>query len=89
MRMAEFAGKEIVNIFDGARLGVVGESDIAVDINTGYVESIILPRKPGLVNFWVDRQSLIIPWQSVKKIGAEVIIVELDQTNLDYRRFSI
>ncbi|MTI82839.1 MAG: YlmC/YmxH family sporulation protein [Firmicutes bacterium] len=89
MRMAELAGKEIVNIFDGARLGVVGESDITIDVDSGYVESIIVPLRSNLVNFWVDKQNLIIPWQAVKKIGAEVIIVELDQTNLDYRRYSM
>lgn len=89
MRMAELAGKEIVNIFDGARLGVVGESDIAVDVNSGQVESIIVPLKSNFISFWVDKQNLIIPWRAVKKIGAEVIIVELDQTNLDYRKYSM
>ncbi len=89
MRMAELAGKEIVNIFDGARLGVVGESDITIDVDSGYVESIIIPLRSNLVNFWVDKQNLVIPWRAVKKIGAEVIIVELDQTNLDYRRYSM
>jgi YlmC/YmxH family sporulation protein len=87
--MAELAGKEIVNIYDGARLGVVGESDITIDIDSGSVESIIVPLRSNLINFWVDKQNLIIPWQAVKKIGAEVIIVELDQTNLDYRRYSM
>ena len=28
-------GKEIVNIYNGARLGVVGESDLAIDLETG------------------------------------------------------
>lgn len=89
MRMAELAGKEIVNIFNGARLGVVGESDISINVDSGVVESIIIPLKSNPINFWMDKQNLIIPWQAVKKIGAEVIIVELDQTNLDYRRHSI
>jgi len=89
MRMAELAGKEIVNIFDGARLGVVGESDITIDVESGCVESIIVPLKSNLISFWVDKQNLIIPWRAVKKIGAEVIIVELDQTNLDYRKYSM
>lgn len=89
MRMGELAGKEIVNIYDGARLGVVGESDITIDTESGYVDSIILPLKSNIITFWVDRQNLIIPWKAVKKIGAEVIIVELDRTNLDYRKYSI
>lgn len=89
MRLGELAGKEIINVYDGARLGVVGESDITIDAESGLVDSIILPRRSNMINFWVDKQNLIIPWGSIKKIGAEVIIVELDQTNLDFRRYSV
>jgi len=86
MRLFELTGKEIVNLTNGARLGVVGESDLAVDTETGRICSIILPRKGNLLNFWVDRQNLIIPWEAVRRIGKEVIIVEIDQANLNFRR---
>lgn len=86
MRLFELTGKEIVNLANGARLGVVGESDLAIDAETGRVCSIILPRKGNLLNFWVDRQQLIIPWEAVRRIGREVIIVEIDQANLNFRR---
>jgi len=79
VRMAELAGKEIININDGARLGVAGETDLAVDVETGMIQSIILPRKGGWLNFLSERQELVIPWEAVKKIGMEVIIVTLDQ----------
>ena len=87
MRMGELVGKEIININNGRRLGVVGDSDMAVDIESGDIQSIILPRKNNFVNLWADRQNLIIPWDSVKKIGTEVIIVELDQTSPLYQRY--
>ncbi|MDD4334495.1 MAG: YlmC/YmxH family sporulation protein [Desulfotomaculaceae bacterium] len=87
MRMGELVGKEIININNGRRLGVVGDSDMNVDIESGDIQSIILPRRNNLINLWVDRQHLIIPWASIKKIGTEVIIVELDQTNPLYQRF--
>ncbi|MDQ0286636.1 YlmC/YmxH family sporulation protein [Desulfofundulus luciae] len=89
MRLTELAGKEIVNIYDGARLGVVGESDVAIDIETGQVQSIILPRRGNPISFWFDRQQLVIPWEAVRKIGSEVIIVDLDQANLNLRRYSL
>lgn len=87
MRMAELAGKEIVNVYDGARLGVVGESDMAFDPESGQINAVIIPRRGNLINFWVDRQYMVIPWESVKKIGHEVIIVDLDQTNLNFKKF--
>ncbi|HBV95683.1 MAG: YlmC/YmxH family sporulation protein [Peptococcaceae bacterium BICA1-7] len=86
MRMAELAGKEIVNIYDGARLGVVGESDLVIEPGSGKITSILIPRKNNFISLWVDRQHMVLPWEAVKKIGLEVIIVDLDQTNLNFRR---
>lgn len=86
MRLIELTGKEIVNLYNGARLGVVGESDLAIDTETGRIRSIILPRKSNLLSFWVEKQQLIIPWEAVRKVGKEVIIVDLDQANLNFRR---
>ncbi len=85
--MIDLAGKEIVNVYDGARLGVVAESDLLIDSQSGEICAIIIPRKSNIINFWVDKQSMIIPWESVKKIGSEVIIVDLDQTNLNFKKY--
>lgn len=35
MRLSELVGKHIVNIYDGARLGTVGDSDLVIDTETG------------------------------------------------------
>mgnify|MGYP000660477056 CR=1 FL=1 len=86
MRLAELTGKEIVNLADGARLGMVGESDLVIDAQTGRVLSIILPRRGNFLSFWVERQQLVIPWEAVRRIGKEVIIVDIDQANLNFRR---
>lgn len=89
MRLSELVGKEIVNIVNGSRLGVIGESDLAIDIDSGEIQHIILPRRANMLNFWVDRQSMVIPWDLVRKVGEEVIIVELDQGNLNFQRYSV
>jgi YlmC/YmxH family sporulation protein len=88
VRKVELAGKEIVNIYNGSRLGVVGESDMVLDIESGEIRSIILPKKNNLFNMWIDRHNLVIPWEAIKKVGAEVIIVDLDQTSPSYQRIS-
>ena len=87
MRLSELVGKEIVNLNDGTRLGVVGESDLVINVNDGTIQSIVLPRKSTPLNFWVEKECMIIPWDSVKKIGAEIIIVELDETNIGMRGY--
>lgn len=82
MRLNDLVGKEMVNIFDGMRMGTVGESDMVVDQESGQIVSIILPNRGNMLNFWADRQKLVIPWESVKKIGREVIVVDIDHTHM-------
>ncbi len=89
MRLNDLIGKEMVNIFDGMRMGIVGDSDMLVDPDTGRIVSIILPNRGNALNFWADRQKLVIPWEAVKKIGREVIVVDLDQTHMRLKNHSI
>jgi YlmC/YmxH family sporulation protein len=88
MRLSDLIGKHIVNIYDGARLGTVAESDLLIDTETGEIDSIILPNRGNILSIWVDKPSLTIPWDCVKKIGKEVIIVDLDQSHLRLKRYS-
>lgn len=89
MRLNELVGKEMVNLYDGIRMGTVGDSDMLIDQETGKVISIILPNKGNMLNFWADRQKLVIPWETIKKIGKEVIVVELDETHIRLKNSSI
>ena len=89
MRLNELVGKEMVNIFDGMRMGTVGESDMLVNQETGDIVSIILPNRGNAFTFWADRQKLVIPWDAVKKIGREVIVVDLDNTHMRIKNHTI
>ncbi|HHW40399.1 MAG TPA: YlmC/YmxH family sporulation protein [Syntrophomonadaceae bacterium] len=86
MRLGELVGKEIINIFDGMRLGTIANSDLVIDPETGEIVSIILPQRSNFLNFWMDRREVVVPWETVKKIGNEVIIVDLDSTFSQYKR---
>jgi YlmC/YmxH family sporulation protein len=87
LRLSDLVGKEIINIFDGVRLGTIGDSDMIIDPESGEVVSIILPGRSNFLNLWMDRQEIEIPWSSVKKVGSEVIIVDLDETYSQYKRY--
>ncbi|SHI55434.1 YlmC/YmxH family sporulation protein [Desulfosporosinus lacus] len=81
MLLSDLAGKEIINLYDGGKLGLVGDADLEISIN-GSVEAIILTSRGGFSGFWGskgdrEREQLVIPWQTVKKVGSEVIIVDL------------
>lgn len=89
LRLYELTGKEMINIFDGMRMGTVGESDMLVDAESGQIISIILPNKGNALNFWTDRQKMVIPWEAVKKVGREVIVVDLDSNHMRLKNNSI
>ncbi len=82
MRLNDLVGKEMVNIYDGMRMGTVGDSDMLIDEENGQIISIILPNRGNAFNFWADRQKMVVPWEAVKKIGREVIVVEIDHTHM-------
>lgn len=86
MKLSELMGKEIVNIYDGARLGTIGDSDLMIDAASGEVDAIILPGR-GILNYRPDKHQMVIPWESVRKIGNEVIIVELNQARTRARGY--
>lgn len=78
MRISELAGKEVINLGDGARLGIVGECELTFDSHSGVIGGLILPKRRTLFNFWGDNQIAAIPWQAIKRIGDEVVIVDLN-----------
>ena len=67
MRISDLAGKEIINIFDGVRLGTIGDSDMIIDPESGEIISILLPHRSGLLNFWLDKQEIKIPSGHLKR----------------------
>lgn len=79
MRLKELVGKEIVNISDGFRLGLIGDSDLVIDEKTGKIEAFIIPDKNAFWSSWFDSKTLTIPWSAIKKIGKEIIVVEIPQ----------
>lgn len=78
MRLAELKGKEIINLYDGSRLGTLGEGDLIIDIETGEINALVLPAGKGFFSFFGRRQELVIPWCSVPKVGSEVITVDFN-----------
>jgi len=89
VRLNELVGKEMVNIYDGMRMGTVGDSDMLIDEESGLIISIILPNRNNALSFWVDRQKMVIPWEAVKKIGREVIVVDVNNTHMRLKNNSL
>ena len=77
MRLSQLAGKNIVNIYDGSRLGSVQESDLLFEAETGEIIEMIIPPRSSRWSGHSERGALRIPWRAIHKIGREVMIVDL------------
>ena len=77
-RAGELRQKEVINIQDAARLGYV--SDVEVSLEAGAIEAVIVPGKAKMFNFGKNGD-LVIPWEKIKRIGEDVILVEMQLDN--------
>ncbi len=73
IRISEIEAKDIVNIADGRYLGEM--IDIEIDIHAGRIRALILPNLGGM-GFLRRKELVVIPWQEVRKIGFDVVLVE-------------
>lgn len=80
MRLSEFGNKEIVNLTDGGRMGLVEDSDLVFDENTGKIYSIFIYESRGSL-FRSKSGYTEIPWNSIRKIGNDMLIVEIEKNN--------
>ncbi len=71
----DFKHKEVINITDGRRLGFV--QDVTANLETGTITSIIVPGNSKLFNIFSSGNEIVIPWDKVKCIGDDLILVEI------------
>lgn len=78
MRYKDISGKEIVNVNQGARLGILGQTDLEIDEKSGQIKSFIIPNYKwfGLKKEGEEQK---IRWNSIKTIGEDMIMIELDE----------
>lgn len=74
LTFCELRSKEVINTYDGKRLGCI--FDMVFDL-TGRVLGIVVPGERGIFKGMGIRDSIFIPWNCIKKIGDDVILVLL------------
>ncbi len=76
MRLSDIGDKEIINIHDGSKLGIVSDTDIIFD-KTGKIKALLL--SPRFKIFRTKgHEELVIPWNLVCKIGDHILFVDID-----------
>ena len=70
MRLSELQQKEIINISNGKRIGII--VDVIVDTN-GNIQKLVLEEKRGRK---FQREESEIKWSSIIKIGDDIILID-------------
>lgn len=74
-KTSELREREVVNILDGRRLGLA--SDLEIEETTGKIKAIVVPGPGKFLWLFGKNEEFVIPWEKIKKIGIDVILVEL------------
>ncbi len=73
-RIAELRYKEVINVETGSRYGYV--EDVQFDTDSGRVSALIIPGRLRLFGLLGRREDVVIPWQAVRRLGEDLILVE-------------
>ncbi len=75
MRTSELRTREVVNVADGKRLGVI--CDVEIDLSSGRVVALVVPGEGKFFGIFGRDEDYVIPWDRIRKIGTDVILVEV------------
>lgn len=77
MRLSELRYKEVINEATCRKLGYI--CDIEFDECTGKICCVIVPEQCKGFNIFSKEGEYIIPYCSIKNIGSDIIIVNVDE----------
>ena len=70
---------EIIDINSGSKMGYI--KDLKVDCEEYRIISIVLPTQKS--SWFNKNNSIEIPWEKIKKIGVDVILVDGSDVNME------
>ena len=69
--------KEVINCCDCKKLGYI--DDLIIDDCKGCIEALVVPEGGKWCNFFGDGTEYIIPFSCIKRIGPDLILVEIHE----------
>lgn len=84
MRLCDLRQKEIINICTCKSLGC--PIDLMFHPKTGQLEAIIVALPGRFCGFFMKENECIIPWECIRQIGEDIILVELREQKLPPKR---
>ncbi len=75
MRLSDLQNKYIVNVNDGKNIGNI--IDVKIDERNGSILSLVIEPNKNFFSFSKGKIDTEIGWQSIEKIGEDVILVNI------------
>ena len=76
--------KEVICLSNGQRLGFV--SDVLVELPEGKVCALVIPGPCRLLGLTGQKHDFIIPWDCIRRIGPDIILVDTKPEDCRVRR---
>lgn len=84
IKASDLREKEVINIRDGTRLGLI--EDVEVNLDKGRIEALIVPGNGGLLNLFTNKNSdHVISWKNIIRIGSDVILVDINENLKNFK----
>jgi YlmC/YmxH family sporulation protein len=74
VKISELKQREVININDGRRLGIV--YDVEIDMEKGKIDAIVIPGTGRVLGLFSKESDIVVNWENIKKIGADVILID-------------
>ena len=75
MRLCELEDREVINTCDCKKLGYI--ADLIIDECKGCIVAIVVEKSGKMCGLFGDSGEYIIPFQCIKRIGPDIILVEI------------
>jgi len=84
IKISDLRDLEIININDGRRMGPI--KDIELDLEKGKIQALVMPGYTSgrIVGIFGRNDDLVVPWEKIKRIGVDVLLVDLPGQQADY-----
>ena len=73
--VTELQCKEVICVNDGRRLGFI--TDVQIQVPEGKVLAVVVPGPCRLLGLAGRRDDFVIPWQCVRRIGPDIVLVDI------------
>lgn len=75
MRLSDMQKKDIIYLSDGKKLGKIIDAEI--ELNSGSLKSLLIEKR-SIKSLFTSESDMIIKFEQIKKIGEDVILVDVN-----------